>query len=178
MQAALKEQLYELWMRGSSRSLYYAAAGVVAAVVLWFGLGLVIPTPRESDAQAVRLARLLDLTRFYLALALLAAAAFFGGQYLHRRRITHERLELLESGRPVMGRIAAKGPGCELEYSFTDDRGQTHRGRIEIAPRWMERWVVGQEVLIVVDPRQPARHLADLFGFRATDYAKLKAKRG
>lgn len=178
MQSALKEQLYELWMRGSSRSLYIAAGGVVAAVIVWFGVGLVIPTPAEGDGQAVRLARLLDLTRFYVAIAILAVSAFFGGQYLNRRRITQDRLDLLASGRPIMGRITAKGPGFELEYTFADDRGQNHRGRIEVAQRWLERWVVGQEILVVVDPRQPARHLADLFGFRATDYAKMNTKRG
>lgn len=177
MHAALKEQLRELWMRGSMRFIYLALACVAAAVGVWVALGLWMTAEIDGDGPAQRLNRLLDLVRFYSALLLLAAAVYYFGRYLQRRRQTGERLELLEKGRPVMGHITAKGPGPEIEYSFTDERGRSHFGRMEIAQRWIDRYEIGQHLLVVMDPMQPTRHVADLFGFRASDFAKLSGRK-
>jgi hypothetical protein len=177
MHASLKKQLRELWMRGAARFIYLSLACVAAAAVVWLMLGVWMTADVDGDGPAQRLNRLLDLTRFYSALLFLAAAVFCFGKYLQRRWQTIERLELLEKGRPVMGRIIAKGPDLEIEYSFADDRGRNHYGRMEIAQRWIDRYQVGQNLLIVMDPLQPTRHVADLFGFRADDFAKLSGRK-
>ncbi|MCS7071471.1 MAG: hypothetical protein NZM00_08205 [Anaerolinea sp.] len=177
MHAALKKQLHELWMRGAAQLIYLAVACIAAAGVVWVVLGLWMTADVEANGAAQRLNRLLELVRFYSALLFLAAAVFYLGKYAQRRRLTAERLDLLEKGRPVMGRITAKGPGLEIEYSFSDDRGRNHYGRMEIARRWIDRYEVGHNLLIVMDPLQPTRHVADLFGFRADDFAKLSGRR-
>ena len=173
MNASLEQQLYEIWMRGSGRLLGWAAGLAVAAVLTFVVLGLILPEGNHEGGVH----RALELVRLYAALGLLAGAAIFVGQYLMQRSSALDRLALLNQGRPTMGRVTGKGPGHELEYTFTDERGQNHRGHAEVAPRWLERWTVGQDILVVFDPREPARHMADLFGFRATDLAKMKDRR-